>query len=143
MSVGEALPTVNAALNATTAALLAAGFWAVRSGSIERHRKLMLAAFGTSTAFLVSYLVRFALTGTHRYPGQGWDRTLYLGILGTHTLLASVVVPLALWTLYLSLIKRRFADHKRVARWALPVWLYVSVTGVVVYLMLYHLAPQA
>ncbi|MGC4117449.1 MAG: DUF420 domain-containing protein [Myxococcales bacterium] len=102
----------------------------------------MLGAFGSSTLFLVSYLVRFALTGVHRYPAEGLSKTLYLAILASHTLLAAAVVPLVLRTLHLSLFKERFDDHKRIARWTLPVWLYVSATGVVIYLMLYHLAPR-
>jgi len=99
----------------------------------------MLAAFGTSTLFLVSYLTRVALAGTHRYPGAGLARSIYLGVLGSHTLLAVAVVPLALRTGWLSLVRRDFAAHRRSARAALPVWLYVSATGVVVYWMLYHL----
>lgn len=100
----------------------------------------MLAAFGSSTLFLVSYLTRVAISGTHRYPGQGSARALYLAVLASHTLLAVAVVPLALRTAWLSLVRRRFAEHRRLGRIALPVWLYVSATGVLVYWMLYHLA---
>ena len=100
----------------------------------------MLAAFGSSTLFLACYLVRVALTGTHRYPGSGASKAIYLAVLASHMLLAVAVVPLALRTLQLSLIKKSFEAHRRLARYTLPIWLYVSITGVVVYLMLYHLA---
>jgi len=140
MGLAHHLPTLNALLNGTSALLLAAGFWAVRRRRLTLHRRLMLGAFASSSAFLVSYLTRFALTGVHRYPGTGASRHLYLAVLASHTLLAALVVPLALRTLQLSLFKRRFDAHRRIARWTLPVWLYVSATGVVVYLMLYPLA---
>ena len=96
-------------------------------------------ALGCSTVFLISYLIRFALTGIHRYPGEGWDRTLYLIILGTHTPLAAMVPALAIRTLYLAL-KGRFVTHRKWARVTFPIWMYVSVTGVAVYYMLYHYA---
>ncbi|HEY3444719.1 MAG TPA: DUF420 domain-containing protein [Myxococcales bacterium] len=142
MELAQALPTLNAVLNGTSGVLLAAGFWAIRRKKRELHRTLMLAAFGSSTLFLVSYLVRFALTGVHRYPATGASKVVYLAILASHTLLAVAVVPLVLRTLHLSLFKQRFDAHKRIARWTLPVWLYVSATGVIIYLMLYHLAPR-
>lgn len=140
MSLGDALPAVNATLNATSAVLLALGFRAIRAGDRARHRALMLAAVGTSTLFLASYLTRVALTGTHRFPGGGALKAAYLAVLGSHTLLAAVAAPLVLGTLVLAL-RARFPSHRRVARWTLPIWLYVSVTGVLVYVMLYHLAP--
>lgn len=143
MSLAEVLPTVNAVLNGSTAVLLLAGFVAIRSRRRELHRGLMVAAVGTSAVFLVSYLTRVSLTGVHRYPGSGLERLIYLGVLGSHTLLAAAVVPLVVVTLYLALVRARFASHKRIARWTLPVWLYVSVTGVAVYAMLYGVALRA
>ena len=142
MQLAQVLPTLNAVLNAASALLLAAGYWAVRTRRLVLHRALMLAAFGTSSLFLVSYIARFALTGTHRFPAAGLAKTFYLTVLASHSVLAVAVLPLALRTLYLSLLAKRFEAHKRIARWTLPIWLYVSATGVVVYLMLYHLAPR-
>lgn len=140
MTLADALPTVNAALNATSGVLLVLGFRAIRAGDKARHRAFMLAAVGSSTLFLASYVTRMALTGTHRFPGEGALRAVYLVVLGTHTVLAALVLPLVLRTLFLA-FRERFPDHRRIARVTLPVWLYVSVTGVVVYAMLYHLAP--
>jgi putative membrane protein len=100
----------------------------------------MLSAFGTSTLFLVGYLTRVALTGTHRFPGTGALRAAYFALLGSHTLLAAAAVPLVLGALWLAW-KRRFESHRKIARLTLPVWLYVSVTGVLVYVVLYRLAP--
>ncbi len=140
MSLGEVLPPVNAGLNATSAVLLLLGWRAIRAGNRERHRALVLSALVVSALFLVGYLTRVALTGTHRFPGTGALRTSYLLLLGSHTLLAAAIVPLigvALWNAW----KGRFEAHRRVARFALPAWLYVSVTGVLVYLMLYWVAP--
>jgi uncharacterized membrane protein YozB (DUF420 family) len=131
---------VNAALNATSATLLFLGWRAIRSGERIRHRNLMLAALGTSALFLVGYLTRIALTGTHRFPGDGWLRTGYLLLLGSHTLLAAAIVPLIAVTLWLAW-KGRFDAHRRIARYTFPAWLYVSVTGVLVYVMLYWVAP--
>ena len=132
-----ALPTLNATLNATSACLLTAGFVAIRRRRVAVHRACMIAAFVTSVLFLVSYIVYHLQVGTTRFPGQGWVRGLYLGILGTHTVLAAIVPLLAIATLVLAL-RGRFDRHRRLARWTLPVWLYVSVTGVVIYVMLYH-----
>lgn len=140
MSLADLLPPVNAALNATSALLLVAGWRAIRRGDRERHRRRMLAAVGCSALFLASYLTRMALTGTHRFPGAGWPRTAYLALLGSHTLLAAAALPLVLLTLARAL-GGRFSEHRRVARWTLPVWLYVSATGVLVYLALYWIAP--
>ena len=131
---------MNAALNATSATLLFLGWRAIRSGGRIRHRNLMLAALGTSALFLVGYLTRIALTGTHRFPGDGWLRTGYLLLLGSHTLLAAAIVPLIAVTLWLAW-KGRFDAHRRIARYTFPAWLYVSVTGVLVYVMLYWVAP--
>ncbi len=136
----ELLPTANAALNLTSTVLLVLGFVAVRGGRIERHRRLMLAALASSTLFLAGYLTRFALSGAHHFPDVGWPRTVYLLVLASHTLLAAVALPLVLRTAYLGL-RRRVGQHRAIARITWPTWLYVSVTGVVVYLMLYHLAP--
>ena len=142
MTLAGALPTVNAALNATSAALLLLGWRAVRAGHRERHRALMLGACASSVLFLAGYFTRIALTGTHRFPGGGALRAAYLVILASHTLLAAMTLPLVLRTLQLSL-GRRFPEHRRVARLAFPVWMYVSVTGVAVYVMLYWIAAPA
>lgn len=142
MSLGTILPPLNAALNAGSALFLLAGWRAIRRGDRERHRRRMLSAFACSALFLVSYLTRVALTGTHRFPGGGALRAAYLAILASHTLLAVVCLPLAITTLVLGL-RARFDLHPKVARFTLPVWLYVSVTGVLVYVLLYHLAPAA
>ncbi len=142
MALADALPTVNAALNATSAVLVVLGFRAIRAGRRETHRAFMLAAVASSVLFLAGYLTRIALTGTHRFPGGGALRAAYLAVLGSHTLLAALAAPLVLWTLSLAL-RTRFADHRRIARWTLPVWLYVSVTGVVVYVLLYRVARVA
>jgi putative membrane protein len=132
------LPTVNAGLNALAAVFLAAGWLAIRRRRVAVHRACMLAAFTTSVLFLTSYLVYHAHAGSTRFPGQGPVRALYFGILGTHTVLAAIVPVLAVLTLSLAL-RARFARHARLARWTVPIWLYVSVTGVVVYVMLYRL----
>jgi putative membrane protein len=139
VSLGEVLPSINATLNAASAAWIVLGYRSIKSKNIALHRFAMQAAFVTSTIFLVCYLTRVYLTGTHRYPGSGWMRTLYLAILLTHTVLAVVTVPLVLRSLFLAR-NERFSEHRKIARYSLPVWLYVSITGVVVYLMLYQLA---
>ncbi len=140
MTLGGVLPTVNAALNALAFVLLGLGFAAIRRGDRERHRRLMLAACGASALFLVGYLTRLALTGTHRFPGDGPLKAAYLALLASHTVLAAFAAPLVLRTLFLAL-RDRFPDHRRIARATLPIWMYVSVTGVVVYVLLYHVAP--
>jgi putative membrane protein len=132
------LPAVNAILNATAAALLVWGFLLIRRRRIEAHRRAMLAAFATSCVFLVCYLVYHYQVGTVRFQHTGALRALYLSILGTHTVLAAAVPVLAVITLNRGL-SARYDRHRKLARWTLPIWLYVSVTGVVVYLMLYHL----
>lgn len=136
------LPALNACLNATSALFLILGYRAIRRLEIERHRRFMLSAAVTSGIFLVSYLTYHAKVGSVRFTGQGPVRTVYFAILISHTILAAAVLPLALRTLYLGL-RRRDEKHRRIARWTLPVWLYVSVTGVVVYVMLYRLYPSA
>lgn len=133
------LPTLNACLNATSAVLVLCGFHAIRRGRIRRHTALMLSATATSALFLVSYLTYHAIHGSTPYQGTGFGRTAYFAILISHSVLAALVVPLVLRTLYLAW-RRRWESHRRWARWTLPIWLYVSVTGVVVYLMLYGLA---
>ncbi len=142
MTAGEVLPTVNASLNAASAVLLALGFAAIRRGRVRRHRRLMLSALACSVAFLAGYITRVALTGMHRFPGTGALRVAYLAVLATHTVLAAAVAPLIVATVILAL-RARFRSHRRIARATLPVWLYVSVTGVAVYVLLYHLAPPA
>ena len=139
MTLASALPGVNAALNAVSGGLAAAGFVAIRRGRRDVHQKLMLAAVASSVLFLAGYLTRLSLTGVHRFPGRGGLRATYLFVLGSHTLLAAVAAPLVLVTLALAL-RGRFAVHRRVARATLPIWLYVSVTGVVVYVLLYGVA---
>jgi len=138
--LGEVLPTVNAILNGTSACFLFVGYRAIRARNIALHWRCMLSATAASALFLASYLVRFALTGVHRYPADDWTKSVYVAILGTHTALAATVPFLAGITLFLA-AKKRFHRHRRIARWTFPIWMYVSVTGVVVYLMLYHLAP--
>jgi putative membrane protein len=132
------LPTVNAILNATSAVLLVWGYLLIRRKRIDTHKKVMQTAFVTSCLFLVCYLVYHAQVGSVRFQGTGNIRTLYLSILATHTVLAATVPVLAIITLRRGLAGK-YDRHRRIARWTLPVWLYVSVTGVVVYLMLYHL----
>lgn len=135
MSVAD-LPTVNASLNAIAAVLLVIGWMLIRRGRVREHRAVMLSAFACSVLFLVSYLVYHYQVGSVRFQGTGAVRTVYFSILLTHTVLAATVPFLAAVTLVRAL-RRRFARHKAIARWTLPVWLYVSVTGVVVYVMLY------
>lgn len=132
------LPTVNAFLNGLSAVFLITGYVLIRRGQWQLHRVAMLAAFSTSVLFLISYLTYHAHAGSKHFPGQGVIRTVYLTILLTHTVLAAAIVPLALVTLSRGL-SARYDRHKAIARWTLPIWLYVSVTGVVVYLMLYRL----
>jgi len=134
------LPSVNAVLNATAAVLLVWGYTLIKRKRIQTHRKVMTAAFITSCLFLVCYIVYHVQVGSVRFPKTGPIRTVYLSILGTHTVLAAAVPFLAIITLRRGLTAR-YDKHRRIARWTLPIWLYVSVTGVIVYLMLYHLAP--
>lgn len=138
MSVAD-LPTLNAVLNASSAVLLALGFAMIRAGRREAHRRFMLAAVTTSTLFLVSYLVYHFQVGSVRFARTGLIRSVYLAILGTHTVLAAAIVPLVLVTLARAL-RGRFPAHRRLARVTFPLWAYVSVTGVVIYWMLYRLS---
>ena len=132
------LPAVNATLNSASALLLAAGYFFIRRGKIAAHRRCMLAALTTSALFLTSYLIYHYNVGSVPFPGRGWIRGVYFSILITHTILAAVIVPLVLVTLTRAL-REDFVRHRRIARWTLPLWFYVSVTGVVVYVMLYRL----
>jgi len=132
------LPEVDATLNGLSAVLLVAGFYFIRQKNIAAHRACMLSAFGTSTLFLICYLTYHYFHGVTRFPGHGLARSFYLSLLGSHTILAVVIVPLALTTLYRAW-RRRFASHRRIAVWTLPLWIYVSVTGVMVYWMLYQM----
>ena len=132
----HSLPTLNAALNATSAVLLSIGWWLIKQRRIAAHRAVMISAFVTSSLFLTSYVIYHAQVGSKPYPGTGVWRTIYFSILIPHVLLAAVVLPMAIVTLRRGLV-RNDRMHKRLARWTLPLWLFVSVTGVVVYLLLY------
>jgi len=133
-----ALPLLNACLNATSAALLTAGFLLIRRGRRGAHRACMLSALVVSLGFMASYVTYHALAGSRPFGGSGWIRAVYFPILLSHIVLAAAIVPLVLTTAYRAL-RGDFARHRRIARWTLPLWLYVSVTGVVVYWMLYRL----
>ncbi len=135
----ELAPTINAALNGTSAVLLVTGRVLISRRAIEKHKNVMIAAFITSSVFLVNYLIYHALIhGSKHFPGQGWIRPVYFTILLTHTVLAAAIVPLVMLSLSRGL-KRQDARHRAVSRWTFPLWLYVSVTGVVIYLMLYQM----
>jgi uncharacterized membrane protein YozB (DUF420 family) len=131
------LPALNASLNALSGLLLMAGYALVRTGRVEWHRRVMIAAFVVSSAFLVSYLVYHAQVGSVRFTRQGFVRVVYFSILLTHVVLAAAVLPLAILTLSRGL-QARFVQHVRLARWTFPIWLYVSVSGVLVYVLLYQ-----
>jgi putative membrane protein len=134
------LPTLNASLNALCTVLLLVAYMHIRGGRIEQHRRTMLAAFATSVLFLISYVTYHAQVGSKPFPGTGLLRTVYFAILIPHVILAAAVVPLALLTLRRGL-RRDDARHRAIARWTLPIWLFVSVTGVIVYVMLYWSRP--
>ena len=136
------LPHLNAMLNTGSACLLMAGFRFIRVGRISAHRNCQLTALFTSTLFLVSYLTYHYYHGATRFPGQGLVRPFYFVLLISHTILAVVIVPLIIITLYRA-ARGDFLRHRNIARWTLPLWLYVSVTGVIVYVMLYHPYPSA
>ncbi len=129
------MPGVNATLNATAAILLVLGYRAIRSGQREIHKRLMVSAFAASAVFLVGYVLYHYAHGDTPYQGVGSIRIVYFTILITHVVLSIAMLPMILTTFYLA-ARQRFATHKRLARWTLPIWLYVSVTGVVIYLML-------
>src|SRR5262245_65373577 len=136
MSV-EDLPAINASLNALSGVLLVVGYRLIRARRIDVHRRVMLAAFATSSLFLVCYVIYHAQVGSMRFTRQGFVRPLYFTILITHVTLAAAVLPMAIVTLSRGLAAR-FPQHRRIARWTLPIWLYVSVTGVLVYVLLYQ-----
>lgn len=136
--VGDALAAVNATLNAVSAAALFTGLYFIRKRDRARHRTSMLTAVGASTLFLVFYLARVFLTGTHEFAGTGTAKVVYLAILFSHMVLAVLVVPLVLRLLYLA-HHERYSAHARLARWTFPIWAYVSVTGLIVYLLLYRI----
>lgn len=134
------LPTVNAVLNGTAAILLAWGYSLIRRKKVAEHRRVMISAFAVSCIFLICYLVYHYQVGSVKFPRPGWVRNVYWTILFTHTVLAVTVPVLAIITLNRAL-RGRFDKHRKIARWTFPIWLYVSVTGVIVYLMLYHIYP--
>ena len=136
-ALGALLARTNATLNLSSGVLLMVGWVFIRRGDIRRHRLSMLGAVGTSSLFLIFYVTRFLITGAHSFAGEGAAKTIYLGILFSHMILAVLIVPAVLRLLYL-VRKERFQDHRRLARWVHPAWLYVSVTGFVVYVLLYH-----
>ena len=136
--LAASLPLVNACLNATSAALLTAGYVFIRRRRVTAHKTCMVSALLVSTLFLVSYVVYHSLAGSRPFGGQGWIRVVYFPLLITHIVLAAAIVPLALVTVYRAL-QGNFVRHVRIARWTFPIWLYVSVTGVLVYWMLYRL----
>jgi putative membrane protein len=131
-------PVINATLNGTSAVLLVSAYVMIRRRRIAAHRALMLTAVGTSTLFLISYLYYHWHVGSVHFRGHGWSRPLYFTILISHTILAVAIVPLVIITLSRAL-QERFDRHRAIARWTFPLWLYVSVTGVVIYVMLYHI----
>lgn len=135
------LPTVNAILNGASAVLLLTGFYFIRRRQVTAHKICMLSAFATSVIFLASYLTLRYFAGFTPFTGQGWIRPVYFTILISHTILAATIPPLALTLLYRA-FREQFAKHRRLARWTLPVWFYVSVTGVIVYLILYQFYPS-
>ncbi len=136
--IGDALALVNASLNGVSAASLIAGFIFVRQRRLHLHRRAMVTALAASALFLVFYVTRVSFTGTHQFAGEGAARAVYLGILISHMILAVVIVPLVLRLVFL-VWKRRFREHARLARWTYPVWLYVSLTGLTVYVLLYQI----
>ncbi len=136
-ALGNLLAPVNASLNLLSTAFLLAGFAFVRARNIPRHRLCMIGAAGASGLFLVFYVLRFSLTGSHAFAGEGTVRAVYFSVLFSHMALAVAVGPLAVRLFFLA-SRERFPEHARLARWTFPIWLYVSVTGLVVYVMLYH-----
>jgi len=134
------LPHFNACLNATSFVLLSAGYFFIRSGKVAAHRACQISALGVSILFLASYLTYHFNHGTTRFQGTGLSRPIYFTILTTHTILAVVIVPLVVMTFYRA-FRMDFVKHRRIARITLPLWLYVSITGVIVYLMLYQIYP--
>jgi len=140
MPVSSIFPAINASLNGTSAVLLVTAHGMIQRGRVAAHRRLMLSAVTTSALFLISYLYYHlhVVHGSVRFHGRGWSRPLYFSILISHTILAAAIVPLVILTLSRAL-QKRFDRHRAIARWTYPIWLYVSVTGVVIYFMLYRL----
>jgi len=130
-------PVINASLNGVTTVLLLIGRWFISKGRVASHRATMITAVITSALFLISYLYYHAHVGSVRFQGTGWSRPLYVTILISHVVLAAAIVPLVIITLTRAL-RERFDRHRAIARWTFPLWLYVSITGVLVYFMLYH-----
>lgn len=139
MELSDSLAALNAILNSLSGLALLVGWSMIRSGRADAHKRAMLTAFGISAVFLVSYLARVALSGTHPYPPDAPARTLYLVMLASHVILAATVPFLAVGSIVMAL-KKRWSAHRKLVKFTLPIWLYVSVTGVGVYLMLYHVA---
>lgn len=139
---GDLLALINATLNASSAVALLTGFYFIRHKVVDRHRRAMLTAVGASALFLVFYLARVLLTGTHEFAGQGAARAAYLAILFSHMILAVLVLPFVLRLLWLARAAR-FEEHRRLARFVFPIWCYVSVTGLVVYVLLYQIYGYA
>ena len=137
----QSLPAVNATLNAISTVLLVTGYVLIRGRHVTMHRRCMIAAFAASSLFLVCYVIYHAQVGSVPFPRHGFVRLLYFAILITHVVLAATVPPLAIVTLTRGL-KGRYPQHRRIARWTFPIWMYVSVTGVIVYLLLYQIFPQ-
>ncbi len=136
-ALGALLARTNATLNLTSGVLLVIGWTFIRRGDKHRHRLSMLGAVATSSLFLIFYITRLVITGVHSFAGEGVAKAIYFGILSSHIILAILIVPCVLRLLYL-VWKERFQDHRRLARWVFPAWLYVSLTGFVVYVLLYH-----
>ena len=136
----DLLPTLNAVLNSMSAVLLVTGHRFIKSGNVKAHRFCMISTFVVSTLFLISYLTYHYQHGTTRFTGEGWVRPFYFTLLTSHTILAAAIVPLAIITLRRGW-RNAIEKHVKIARWTYPIWLYVAVTGVGVYLMLYHLYP--
>ena len=141
MWLASILPSLNAALNALSAALVVSGYLCIRRGKATAHKRCMVSALVVSSLFLLGYLVLRAVAGMTRFTGEGWIRPVYFAILSSHTVLAAVIVPLVFLALVRA-IRGDFERHVRIARWTLPLWLYVSVTGVLIYWVLYHLYPS-
>jgi uncharacterized membrane protein YozB (DUF420 family) len=142
MDLAVTLPRMLAGLNAVSATLLVTALVAIKQGLRERHKRLMVINLGVSALFLVVYVSQQVLVGHSRFPGDDWVRTLFLCILTSHTILAVALVPLVLRTFFLG-FKERFEEHRKIARWTFPIWLYISVTGVVIYWMNHHLRPPS
>ena len=136
-ALGDALALVNASLNATSGIALCVGFYFIRRKVVDKHRRAMLTAVGASGIFLIFYVSRVALSGTHVFAGEGLAKTVYLSVLFSHMVLAVLVLPFVLRLLYL-VHKKRFPEHKKLARFVFPVWAYVSATGLIVYILLYQ-----